>query len=406
MGGDKGTAGGAGGGFKLTSLGGDLYGKSDHCFQILTPVVGDFSITCQIVWEKAGDDWAKAGLVWRESTDAKAANVAVVTSYKKHMRLQSRTKAGEDTRTRGGGVQSKPMVLMRLERQGNTFRGEMTTDGKFWVKQKTGGKFQSSGYLGFVVASKTTKARATANFAIKSAKGQVTSEGNVVMLEKEEYQAIESGKAVTLTARRVGDGKGELKVSWTAKSGTAQAGKDFVGESGQIVWKNGQTGQKKFAIPITNNGRPEKDKMFSVTLEEPKDGAKLGQRQARVTIIDDDGPGQIRFEQMVTCAPDSKTTVAQIKVLRQYGRQGVVDVRYSIRPGKAKPGDKYKDVSGHLTWQDGDNKPKIIKVPILWPELVASNTEELLVDNIGGKKDPKKKDPKKVDPRTIVDEDE
>ena len=71
------------------------------------------------------------------------------------------------------------------------------------------------------------------------------------------------------------------------------------------------------------------------------------------------------------------------------------------------PDKQYKDVSGNLTWENGDNQPKIIKIPILRPELIASNPDDLLIRGLvkTDKKAPEK-EPEKLDPRTIVDEDE
>ena len=408
---DKGNVSGGSRGFRISSLGGDLGGKSDKCFVVLTPVSGDFSVTCLITWERAKHDWAKAGIIWRESLDAESVNVAMVTCHKQMMRLQSRTKAGDTTRSRGTGPKGQPTAILRLERQGNTFRGQRTTDGQFWVKGKTVGKFKASGYLGFVVSSRSGKHKATANFAIMSAKGQASADGNMVFFTSEEFQTVESGKVASITLRRVGDGKGELEVPWTARSRTAQAGRDFVGASGQVTWKNGETGVKKITIPVTNNSKTEKNKVFSIVLKAPKSGAKLGQRQASVTIVDDDGAGCIRFERPIICVTDRKARVAHIKVLRIHGKKGAIGVRYATRAGGAMPGRQYQDVSGKLTWENGDNKPKIIKIPIIRPDLIASNpdpdSDDLLISGLGLtiKKDPKK-EPKRPDPSTIIDEDE
>ncbi|MDB5352698.1 MAG: Alkaline phosphatase [Planctomycetota bacterium] len=62
---------------------------------------------------------------------------------------------------------------------------------------------------------------------------------------------------------------------------------------------------------------------------------------------------------------DENAGTATVMVDRAGRSSGVVSVHYATRAGTAIPGYNYRDVSGTVTFGDGDSTPKAIQVPIL-----------------------------------------
>jgi len=94
--------------------------------------------------------------------------------------------------------------------------------------------------------------------------------------------------------------------------------------------------------------------------------------KTRITIIDDDKPGQICFEDSGTTKAIATEEFAEIVVIRKHGSDGLVTVKYeTMDMGKthhyATPGVDYKSVSDELKFEHGETK-KIIYVPIIQHE--------------------------------------
>ena len=71
-----------------------------------------------------------------------------------------------------------------------------------------------------------------------------------------------------------------MSVNFATADGTATAGSDYTGEIGTLNWANGDTADKTFTVPITNDDRDEPNETFTVTLSEPR-AAHCSVRRAR-----------------------------------------------------------------------------------------------------------------------------
>ncbi len=73
------------------------------------------------------------------------------------------------------------------------------------------------------------------------------------------------GNAV-FTVRRSGTTSGTLTVNFATANGTAIAGQDYTAVSGLLTWSPGESTDQQIIVPIINDGSPEGDENFTVTL--------------------------------------------------------------------------------------------------------------------------------------------
>jgi hypothetical protein len=96
----------------------------------------------------------------------------------------------------------------------------------------------------------------------------------------------------TIYVSRFGGSSGQVTVQFaTSNNGTAVAGSDYTATTGTVTWADGETGEKTFTIPLTNDTAPEGIESFNVTLSSPTGGARLfveGSTKCVQLIFDDD----------------------------------------------------------------------------------------------------------------------
>ena len=403
IGGDKGNGSASGPAFTITSSGNDIWGKSDQCYFMSSAVAGDFSMICRVVNFNSKNEWGKVGIMCRESDAAGSPFVAMLSTEKQPYHFEWRGKPDTDA---GGGSSGKSAYpcLLKLERIGNKFRGYYAPEGQKWTEIGNGVdiKLPIRCLLGFTVSSHDNKQRATARVEVVSGRGIATVRGDAVQFVNDEYRVLENAKKVVVKVSHFGGAPGEVTVPWSTRSGTATDGKDYTGGKGTLSWGRDDTAAKEISIPIIDNTEENKERTFSVSLGPPTGGAVLGRpNQAMVTILDDDGPGYVRFENPMYSVLEPEK-FAKINVVREAGRRGKITVVCSLAGGSAKAGVNYKETTQTLTWNDGDTKPKTLLVPMIWPDrTIAGGGGGNADDILSVKADPKKKDEptKKADPK-------
>ena len=109
----------------------------------------------------------------------------------------------------------------------------------------------------------------------------------------------------------------------------AKAGDDFE-EFDQVVSFAAGEKSKLIKIIINDDDNWEPDEDFFVQLYQPGtlDALEGADTRTRVTIIDDDKPGQIAFEENETIKASAAEGVAEIVIVRKNGSDGVVKVEY------------------------------------------------------------------------------
>lgn len=195
----------------------------------------------------------------------------------------------------------------------------------------------------------------------------------------------ESGGSVTVTVRH--GGTGAASVSYTTRDGTAGAA-DYVPASGVLSWAEGESGDRTFAVTITDDALDEPDETFDVILYAPVGAELTDPAEATITIGDDDAPppsnGQFQFRLAEYRASEGSGSVT-VTVQRVNGGAGSVSVTYVTNPGTASTTD-YEPATGTLFWDDGDTGDRTFAVTIHNDaEVEADETVQLaLQDPTGG----------------------
>ncbi|MCW1925720.1 discoidin domain-containing protein [Luteolibacter arcticus] len=124
------------GSYTVRAAGTDLWGTADQGGIVTMPVAGDAVAVVKVESLADIDPFSKAGLIFRDSVDPAAANVALVVTASNGLRFQIRPTSGAaSTSTAVTGI-SAP-VWLRLSRQGNVFTAAYSTNGTTWTSAGT-----------------------------------------------------------------------------------------------------------------------------------------------------------------------------------------------------------------------------------------------------------------------------
>uniref|UniRef100_H2XSK5 Calx-beta domain-containing protein n=1 Tax=Ciona intestinalis TaxID=7719 RepID=H2XSK5_CIOIN len=194
------------------------------------------------------------------------------------------------------------------------------------------------------------------------------SSGNVAFASSA-YSTLESAGELTIDVllhRR--KSVGVISVDYETREGTAKINKDFKYTSGTLIFPE-DTYVQSISIPIINDDQYYPDTDFYVILKNPSGDATLGDPSvSRVTIIDDDKPGDFVLETSQLYADMEKGEVSAT-VLRQCGSDGVVFVHYATIDGTAHGGETmdlgvdYVHTSGKLEFKHQETS-KVITIEI------------------------------------------
>ncbi len=102
--------------------------------------------------------------------------------------------------------------------------------------------------------------------------------------------AGETGTINVIASRTIGSG-GLVTVDYETVDGTATAGEDYDSTTGRLQWADGDTADKMFTIPLTDDLTIEGDETVTVNLLNPTGGVTIAGSTTLATIADDDRVG-------------------------------------------------------------------------------------------------------------------
>ncbi|XP_070172877.1 sodium/calcium exchanger 2-like isoform X9 [Littorina saxatilis] len=157
---------------------------------------------------------------------------------------------------------------------------------------------------------------------------------------------------------------GAVSVDYETREGSAKSGKDFKNTQGTLTFDENEY-RKVITVPIINDNQYEADVDFYILLKNPAGGGGLGDPSiARVTIVDDDDPGEFLFEEPHYHA-DMKSGKVTVRVIREHGFDGKVTLEYSTIDGTAVGGNSlgtavdYIECHGELVFEHGETTKTI-----------------------------------------------
>ncbi|XP_041367224.1 sodium/calcium exchanger 2-like isoform X2 [Gigantopelta aegis] len=183
---------------------------------------------------------------------------------------------------------------------------------------------------------------------------QILSKSTVSMLDQERV-IFKNGNVTIPSSGNLADTENEpatalgvVSVDYETREGSAKPGKDFKFSKGTLIFKETEY-QKSFSVSIINDNQYEADVDFYIILKNPKGMSGLGDPSvARVTIVDDDEPGEFSFEEG-TYHADMKTAKVTVKVIREHGFDGKVKLEYSTFDGTGIGGSKLDPKTDYIS---------------------------------------------------------
>lgn len=99
------------------------------------------------------------------------------------------------------------------------------------------------------------------------------------------------GDGATVVVRRTGGSRGAVSALLTTHDGTAIAGSDYQPLATQVLFADGESGERAVRIPLVRDDVAEPDETLTLVLSDPAGCAAMGtQTTAVLTILDDDRP--------------------------------------------------------------------------------------------------------------------
>jgi len=116
----------------MSAIGTDIWGTADQFRYAYKSLSGDGSVVARVDAVGNSNEWAKAGVMIRETLDTSSAHAMVVVTPTSGVSFQRRPEAGASSlHTTQAGLAAPYWV--KLTRSGNTFTAERSADGVTWV---------------------------------------------------------------------------------------------------------------------------------------------------------------------------------------------------------------------------------------------------------------------------------
>jgi regulation of enolase protein 1 (concanavalin A-like superfamily) len=203
----------------VTGSGANIWGTQDQFRFAYRSVTGDMDIVARVASLTASNEWAKAGIMIRDSLNPNARNAFMLLSPGIGAAFQQRASTGGTTARVSGGSAAWP-VWVRLSRRGNLFTASRSADGQSWKTVSTATiSMPAATFVGLAVTARDANLTATATMSNVSIEQSATSE------------STSSPSTATWSNSDVGS-------PITAGSSTISSGTYTVSGAGWDIWDN------------------------------------------------------------------------------------------------------------------------------------------------------------------------
>jgi hypothetical protein len=150
------TYNGSSGTFSVAASASDIAGTADAFHYVYQPLSGDGQLIAQVAAQGNTSNWAKAGVMIRETLNANSRHASMLLTVGNGALFERRTCTGcSPTSTSVTGVQTPYWV--EVVRQGNTFNGYVSPDGVNWtLVGSVTITMNEDAYIGLAVTSHAT----------------------------------------------------------------------------------------------------------------------------------------------------------------------------------------------------------------------------------------------------------
>ena len=173
---------------------------------------------------------------------------------------------------------------------------------------------------------------------------------------------VSPGQTAQLQIQRP-EGTGAVSVAYESFAGSA-LDTDFEPLRGRLNWAADDNSSKTISLQTLDSGEEGRRTVF-VRLYDVQGGATLSAPMLTTVAFGTEPlrPGSISLLQQ--SALDAEGRVVAITVQRVGGRDGAISASYQAVAGTAQPSADFENVSGTLTWQDGDDQEQRILIALL-----------------------------------------
>jgi|GEM_PF-205249 len=202
-----GSSGSPGNNFYVAASGSDVQGTSDNFHYVWRTWTGDVTLTARVKALSPTNAWTKAGIMFRGSLAANAANDFLAVTPGNGTTSQSRSTNGGSTGFSNITGLTAPYWL-RVQRTGNVFSVYQSPDGVNWTSAGSAvtlGNIPSSYYIGLALTAHDNTTLAEAQF------------DHVTLVDP--TLASPTGLAATATPGTASSTTGTVSLSWQAVSG-------------------------------------------------------------------------------------------------------------------------------------------------------------------------------------------
>lgn len=151
--------------YTVSAAGADIWGKNDAFGFVQQEWDGDVTVIAKVDSLTNTHEWAKAGIMIRDTNDTDSAHAMIVVTANRGVSFQRRTSAGQASKsTTYPGV--KAAQWLKLSRTGNVIRAYFSADGGTWMPlAKDTISLESNVQVGMVLTSHDSAKTATASFS-------------------------------------------------------------------------------------------------------------------------------------------------------------------------------------------------------------------------------------------------
>ena len=150
--------------FKLISSGGDISNSTDQFRFAYQQVSGNGSIVARVAFESDANDYAKAGVMIRETLDGGSTHASTFLFGGSGSVLNDRTTTGGST-SQAGPIAGHAPYWVKIERSGSTFTSSVSVDGTNWKQVGTATiSMADTIYVGLAYSAHDNSVLAAADF--------------------------------------------------------------------------------------------------------------------------------------------------------------------------------------------------------------------------------------------------